>query len=61
MGAVAGLFYEANFKNNDVKGLILDSPYANIREVGNSFAKNNASLPNIVSDMLFNVVNSSIK
>jgi len=62
MGTVAALLYLSNFsKTHKVKGLVLDSPLADMEDVISIYCQKNISLPDIVSDIGFNILNMGIK
>ena len=62
MGAVAALYYLKNNKNhNNIYGLVLDSPYSDIKKVVKNYCKVHTSLPELVGDLGLSLLNLGIQ
>ena len=61
MGAVTALLYTIKNRTNNIKGLILDSPYSNLRNLAIELAQNSIKLPKFMISPIIDNIDKVIK
>eukprot|EP00358_Blepharisma_japonicum_P006498 CAMPEP_0202940894 /NCGR_PEP_ID=MMETSP1395-20130829/1029_1 /ASSEMBLY_ACC=CAM_ASM_000871 /TAXON_ID=5961 /ORGANISM="Blepharisma japonicum, Strain Stock R1072" /LENGTH=194 /DNA_ID=CAMNT_0049635675 /DNA_START=436 /DNA_END=1017 /DNA_ORIENTATION=+ len=59
MGAATAIFYAC--ANDDINSMVLDSPFASLKDLANELGSNYTRLPNFVRKILYNMIRKTVK